>query len=118
MEGNLQRPQFGTTSISSRGRIHKMSSTMQQSVSEWDFFGHSYYVSSSSHFCKRSSPNVDDGGARHETELQLLDKMCNPIAIHAKMMDDIMYFHQTLKSSFLQAVVKEVSLWTVNNGNS
>ena len=31
-------------SISSRGRTHKMSATMQQSVNQQDFFGFSYYM--------------------------------------------------------------------------
>ena len=39
--------------------------------------------------------------------------MCNPIAFHAEMLYDIMYFHQALKqtnaSNFVQAVVKEVN---------
>ena len=39
--------------------------------------------------------------------------MCNPIAFHAEMMGNIMYFHHALKlldvSSFVQAIAKVVN---------
>ena len=48
--------------------------------------------------------------------------MWNPIAFHAKMIDNIIYFHQALKqtdaSSFLQAVVKRtMDMRTIKPGN-
>ncbi len=49
----------------------------------------------------------------HNTHLQLLERMRNPIAFHAEMMGDIMYLQQALKQpgakKFVQAVIKEVN---------
>jgi hypothetical protein len=49
----------------------------------------------------------------HDQHLELQERMENPIAFHAKMMGDIMYYHQTLQQpdakQFANAVVKEVN---------
>jgi hypothetical protein len=49
----------------------------------------------------------------HNTHLQLQERMKNPIAFHAEMMDDIMYLQQALKQpnakKSVQAVIKEVN---------
>ena len=90
-----------------------MSEAMQESASQQNFFGCSYYMSASSILAEDLSPSDCDHGERHETELQLQGRMCNRIAFHAEMMGDIMYFYQALKqsdaSNFIQAVVKEVN---------
>ena len=44
----------------------------------------------SSTFKKDIPPNIDDDGARHEAKLQLEERLHNPIAFHAKTMEDIM----------------------------
>jgi hypothetical protein len=48
----------------------------------------------------------------HDSHLELQDRMRNPIAFHAEMMSDIMYFHQAIQQpdagDFVKAVVKEV----------
>jgi hypothetical protein len=49
----------------------------------------------------------------HNRHLELQERIQNPIAFHAKMMDDIMYYHQALQQpdakQFANAVVKEVN---------
>eukprot|EP01082_Thalassiosira_pseudonana_P014670 g13359.t1 g13359 contig8:485418-487020(-) len=54
----------------------------------------------------------------HEEHLALQSLMSNPIAYHAEMMGDIMYFHQAMKQpdseEFVKAVVKEWSLRQVD----
>ena len=105
METNLETPQVGTTSNSSTERNHKMSATMQQSISQQNFFGQSYYMSSLSNFAKDLAPNVDDDGSGHDAELQLVDKMHNPIAFHVEMIRNIIYFYQALKQPDVSSFV-------------
>jgi len=49
----------------------------------------------------------------HDEWLELQERMRNPIAFHAEMMGDIMYYHQAMKqhdaAQFTDAVVKEVN---------
>jgi hypothetical protein len=49
----------------------------------------------------------------HDFHLDLQDRMRHPIAFHAEMMGDIMYFHQAMQQDdadeFVKAVVKEVN---------
>ena len=49
----------------------------------------------------------------HDEWLELQERMRNPIAFHAEMMGDIMYYHQAMRQSdasqFTDAVVKEVN---------
>ena len=49
----------------------------------------------------------------HDQHLDLQERMWNPIAIHAEMMGDIMYYHQAFQQpnakQFADAVVKEVN---------
>ena len=63
----------------------------------------------------------------HDAHLDLQEHMRNPIAFHAKMMGDFMYFQQALRQpdvkEFVQAVVKEVNghvdsnNWTLKKRN-
>ena len=50
----------------------------------------------------------------HNSHLELQDRMRNPIAFHAEMMGDIMYFHQAIRQpgagDFVKAMVKEVEV--------
>ena len=90
-----------------------MSATMQQFASQQNIFCHSNYMSASSTLAEDVSPSDCDEGERHEAKLQLQDRKHNPIAFHAEMMGNIMYFHQALKlpdaSNFEQVFVKEVN---------
>ena len=46
----------------------------------------------------------------HDQHLSLQERMRHPIAFHAEMMGDIMYFHQAMRQAdadeFVKAVVK------------
>ena len=50
-------------------------------------------MSVSSTFAEDLSPNGCDDGERHEAELQLQERMHNPVISQAEVMGDIMYFH-------------------------
>jgi hypothetical protein len=59
----------------------------------------------------------------HNAHLQLQQQMRNPIAFHAEMMGDIMYFQQALKQpnakEFFQAKSKKsTDTWTPTIGRS
>ena len=71
-----------------------MSVIMQQSASQQDLFVHSHYLFASPTFPFGPSPNVDND--RHEAQLQLQDRMCNPALFHAKMMVDFYNFTMIL----------------------
>ena len=49
----------------------------------------------------------------HDAHLELQECMRNPIAFHAEMMGDIMYYHQALKqpdaSQFVDTIIKEIN---------
>ncbi len=49
----------------------------------------------------------------HDAHLELQERMRNPIAFHAKMMGDIMYYRQALKqpdaSQFVDVIIKEIN---------
>ena len=75
-----------------------MSAAMQQSASQQNFFGCSYYMSPTFTLAGDLSLSDYDDGERHERELQLQDRMHNSISFHADMMSDIMYFHQATSS--------------------
>ncbi len=55
----------------------------------------------------------------HDQHLYLQEQMRNPIAFHAEMMGDIMYYHQARQQpdahQFAKAIVKEVNGHTKNN---
>ena len=55
----------------------------------------------------------------HDQHISLQNCMSNPIAFHAEMMGDIMYFHQAMKQQdapeFIKAVVKKVDACIQNN---
>ena len=50
---------------------------------------------------------------RHDEHLSLQDRMQHPIAFHAEMTGDIMYYHQAMRQDdaeeFRKAVIKEVN---------
>ncbi len=95
-----------TAGVSSRGRSRKMSRAMADSVSQRDFYG-----SSNMHYMAHLSVLSDD--ELHDQHLELQERMRSPIAFHAEMMGDIMYYHQAMKqpdaSEFANACVKEVN---------
>jgi hypothetical protein len=103
--------QTPTAGISSRGRRRNLSRRMAESVSQREFFGdrNMHYMASQS----TVGLNEAEDDRLHEEHLALQSLMGNPIAFHAEMMGDIMYFHQSMKQpdseEFVKAVVKEVN---------
>ncbi|KAL7523209.1 hypothetical protein ACHAWF_000425, partial [Thalassiosira exigua] len=66
---------------------------------------------------------LDDGGLltqRHGEHLALQDRMSHPIAFHAEMVGDSIYYHQAIRqddaAEFEKAVVKEIN-GHVDNGH-
>ena len=105
------RHEFG---VSSRGRQRQMSRRMQESVTA------GYQRNFAQAFSALIADESDDCGfigndydRRHDAELAMQERMRNPIAFHAEMMGDTMYFHQALKqpdsSEFVKAVAKEIN---------
>ncbi len=100
--------------ISSRGRARRMSRAMQDSVSQRLFYGNR-----GMHYMANKAVLNDPMEAEiqcikeHEEHLSLQERMRHPIAFHAEMMGDIMYFHQALQQpdagEFVKALIKEVN---------
>ena len=84
-----------------------MSSSMADSVSQRDFYG-----KSNMHYMANMSVTMSDEEL-HDQHLELQDWMRHPIAFHAEMMGDVMYFHQAMRrpdaQAFANAVVKEMN---------
>jgi hypothetical protein len=100
-----------TASTSRSGRICTRSRKMAESTSQRDFFG-----TSSMHYMANLSTTALDETPEdlfHDYHLYLQECMQNPIAFHAEMMGDIMYYDQALQQpdakQFANGVVKEVN---------
>ncbi len=110
-EGALQITPTITAGTSRAGRIRVMSQRMAESTSQRDFFGNAgmHYMANQSTVSRDETPE----DLFHDQHLALQDRMRNPIAFHAEMMGDIMYYHQALQQpdakQFADAVVKEVN---------
>ncbi len=105
-----------TAGTSRSGRICTMSRKMAESTSQWDFFG-----TSGMHYMANLSTAAFDETPEdlfHDYHLDLQERMQNPIAFHAEMMGDIMYYDQALQQpdakQFTNAVVKEVDMSTTS----
>ncbi len=65
------------------------------------------------HMAHQSTLSETDEDLFHNAHLDLQERMRNPIAFHAEMMGDILYFQQVLRQpdakEFVQAVIKEVN---------
>eukprot|EP00956_Cyclotella_meneghiniana_P030555 scaffold77192_cov37-Cyclotella_meneghiniana.AAC.9 len=116
-EGATPSPSSLSAGTSACGRQRKMSRAMAESVSQREFYGKSnmHYMAS------RASTNNEERFAEdHDQHLSLQERMRNPIAFHAEMMGDIMYFHQASirqpdAAEFVNAVVKEINGHIDNN---
>ncbi len=98
-----------TAGSSRSGRIRTMSRKMAKSTLQRDFFG-----TSGMHYMANLSTTAFDETPEdifHDYHLDLQERMQNPIAFHAEMMGDIMYYDQALQQpdtkQFANAVVKE-----------
>ena len=75
---------------SSRGRIRKPSKRLAESTAQRAFHGEKgYYVANSAQI-----PSPDQA---HDKHLGLQERMRHPVAFHAEMMGDNMYYHQAIK---------------------
>jgi hypothetical protein len=100
-----------TAGTSRSRRIFTMSRKMVVSTSQRDFFG-----TSGMHYMANLSTTALDETTEdlfHDYHLDLQERMQNPIAFHAEMMGDIMYYDQALQQpdakQFANAEVKEVN---------
>jgi hypothetical protein len=93
---------------SSQGRVCIMSRTMEESVSQRDF-----YVKQKMHYMASQTVCEYNYGRLHDSHLNHQDCMRHPIALPAEMMGDVMYLHQVLcqpdSKEFVEAVIKEVN---------
>jgi hypothetical protein len=100
-----------TASTSRSGRIRTTSRKMAESTSQWDFFGTSgmHYMANLSTTAFNETPE----DLFHNDHLDLQECMQNPIAFHAEMMGDIMYYDQALQQpdakQFANAIVKKIN---------
>ena len=94
-------PPTALPDASSRGRQRKVSARMQESL-ETGEFQNSMFNAFQSTF-----------ETQHDLDLELQDRMRNPMAFLAEMQGDTMYFHQAMaqddSGEFVEAVVKEVN---------
>ncbi len=77
-----------------------MSQRMAKSMSQQGFFGNAgmhYMAYQSTKSCDETPEDLF-----HDQHLELQERMQNPIAFHAKMMGDIMYYHQALQQPEMQ----------------
>ncbi len=99
-------PSSARTSL--RGRVHKMSRAMAESVSQRDFNG-----KEKMHYMASQAVCEYDYDCLHDSHLDLQDRMCHPIAFFAEVMGDVMYLHQALRQpdskEFVEAVIKVVN---------
>jgi hypothetical protein len=100
-----------TAGTSRSRRIHTMSRKMAESTSQQDFFG-----TSGMHYMANLSTTAFDETPEdlfHNYHLDLQERIQHPIAFHAEIMGDIMYYDQALQrpdaKQFANAVVKEVN---------
>ena len=116
-EGALQTESSIAAGTSQSGRVRIMSQRMAESASQRGFFGNAgmHYMAHQSTASRDETPE----DLFHDQHLALQERMQNPIAFHAKMMGDIMYYHQALQQpdakQFADAVVKEVNGHVDNN---
>jgi hypothetical protein len=91
-----------TAGTSQRGQICTMSQRMAESVAQ----GMHYMA-------HQSTIDETNEDLFHDAQLELQERMQNPIVFHAEMMGDIVYLQQALRQhdakEFVQAVVKEVN---------
>ena len=101
---------------SSRGRQQKMLKAMAESLLQRNFYGDfkMFYMASQSF-----SEGQTEADLYHDNHLDLQKCMRNPVAFHAELMGDIMYFHQAIRQpdaqEFVKAVVKEVEAHVKDN---
>ena len=110
-------PSLIEPSTSSRGRLRFPSQRLQESAQSraWGRGSKAYYMAA-----RATADDVDLFTQKHDEHLGLQDRMRHPIAFHAEMCGDIMYYHQAMRQDdadeFKKAVEKEVN-GHVENGH-
>lgn len=112
----LQQGFFRTVeqpTVSSRGRSRMPSRRLQESSQLRSFHGaKGYYDNAASNVASAATTSINYEQA-HDDHLELQERMRHPIAFHAEMMGDIMYYHQAMRQNdadkFTDAVIKEVN---------
>jgi hypothetical protein len=112
--------QYGHTGVSRSGRVRRATRKLHETRQNQDFHKKdtSYFESSHSYMqafhATMSCEEAEMVYAReHDFHLDLQERMRHPIAFHAEMMGDIMYYHQALQQpdadEFVKAIVSEVN---------
>jgi hypothetical protein len=115
-EGNTAVNPIVNAGTSQRGRVCTRSCKMADFTTQRNFYGTAgmHYMENQSLLTGRTPEDLF-----HDQHLELQEHMRNPIAFHAEMMGDIMYFQQALQQPdaehFIKAVIKEVNCHVDNN---
>jgi hypothetical protein len=106
-EGALQIKSTVIASTNQSERVCTMSQRMANSTSQWGCFGNAgmHYMAHQSTTSRDETPE----DLFHDQHLGLQERMQNPIAFNAKMMGDIMYYHQALQQPDANSLPK---LWS------
>ena len=109
------------TSVSSRGRLRRVTQAMKDSIAQRTFYGKRdmHYMAAQAATTEEEDDDEYTPDFRHDEHLNLQEAMSHPIAFSAQMTGDIMYLHQALQqpdaSEFVQAVIKEINGHVSNN---
>ena len=99
--------------VSRGGRQRVPSARMQASQQSREFFGNRDMWYMEAHSAITTEEAELQYALEHDKHLSMQERMRHPIAFHAEMMGDIMYFHQAMQQpdagEFVKAVVKEVN---------
>jgi hypothetical protein len=91
-----------TAGTSQRGQVCKLSRRMAKSVAQ-----------GMHHLAHQSTLSETNEDLFHDAHLELQERMQNPVAFHADMMGEVLYFQQALRQhdakEFVQAVIKAVN---------
>jgi hypothetical protein len=111
---------YGHTGMTRTGRVMRATRKLHEARQNQDFHKKdtSYFEASNSHMqaynttmaCKEAEVMY---AREHDFHLDLQERMRHPIAFHAEMMGNIMYYHQALQqpdaAEFIDAIVSEVN---------
>ena len=103
--------------VSARGRIRRPTQRLQESsdptTKAWGKSSKTYIGLTSTSFHSDPVRNPIDYDAEHDEHLLMQERMRHPIAFHAEMVGDTMYYHQAMRQpdapQFMDAIVKEIN---------
>lgn len=93
--------------------MRKINHAMQDSVSQYVPYGnHGMYYMGNRAIATTPHDAEEDCRSKPDFHLELQARMCHPIAFHANVMGDIMYFYQALQqpgaAEFVKVLIKEI----------